>query len=40
MNEILIMALASRVRAAQMTLEQVPYIYKEKVRELISDGEY
>lgn len=40
MNEILIMALANRVKAEtdNMTLEQVPIPYKERVEEVINNG--
>ncbi len=32
MNEVLINALTARIKAGQMTLEQVPIPYKEEVR--------
>lgn len=36
MNEILIMALANRIKAEQMEVEQVPIPFQEQVQELLS----
>ena len=36
MNDVLINALVARIKAGQMTLEQVPIPYQDAVRELIS----
>ena len=37
MNDILIQALVARIRAGQMTIEQVPIPYKEAVMEVLGD---
>lgn len=35
MNEVLINALAARIKAGQMTIEQVPEVYRAQVEALI-----
>ena len=35
MNEILIMAFVNRIKAGEMTIEQVPIPYQDKVKEVI-----
>lgn len=37
MNEVLIDALAARIKAGQMTIEQVPIPYKEAVQQKLDD---
>jgi hypothetical protein len=37
MNEVLIMAFVNRIKAEEMTLEQIPIPYKEAVEEKLSD---
>lgn len=37
MNEVLIAALANRVKAGDMTLEQVPIPYRERVGTVLGD---
>ena len=36
MNEVLINALVARIKAGQMTLEQVPIPYKEEVKKRLN----
>jgi len=38
MNEILIQALLARIKAGQMTLEQVPIPYQEEVEQRLNDA--
>jgi len=38
MNDILINALVARIRAGQMTLEQVPIPYQEEVQSRLNDA--
>mgnify|MGYP000985134969 CR=1 FL=1 len=37
MNEILIMAFVNRIKAGEMTIEQVPIPYQEEVRKRLND---
>ncbi len=37
MNDILIHALAERIKAGMMTIEQVPTVYREEVQKLIDN---
>ena len=39
MNEVLINALTARIKAGQMTLEQVPIPYQESVQQKLEGGE-
>jgi hypothetical protein len=38
MNEILIQALLARIKAGQMTIQQVPIPYQEAVQERLEEG--
>jgi len=38
MNDILINALVARIKNGDMTIEQVPIPYQEKIKELINKG--
>lgn len=37
MSDILIAALANRIKVGQMILDQVPEVYREKVEELLKE---
>lgn len=37
MNEVLIMALANRVRAGEMTMGQVPVVFRQAVESLLTE---
>jgi len=39
MNEVLINALVARIKAGQMTIQQVPIPYQEVITELLEVGE-